>query len=86
MHEASLMNDLMSKILAAVETSGVRVTRVSIWLGALSHMSPAHFREHYEDAAKDTPAEGAKLDISVSDDMNHDNAQSIILESIEVTS
>lgn len=86
MHEASLMHDLMEKILDVAKDKGDRVTAVSIWLGALSHMSPAHFREHYAAAAKGTIAEGAALNIELSEDINHEYAQSILLKNVEVMS
>ncbi len=67
MHEASLMTNLMNRIeeIAGVEDAR-RVTGVAVWLGALSHMSEAHFIEHFERAAAGTIAEKAKLEITVS--------------------
>ena len=61
-----------------------RVTGVSVWLGALSHMSSEHFREHFERVAAGTIAEGARLDVTLSDDPSHANAQDIMLERVEV--
>ena len=53
MHEHSLMNNLMSKILSLAEKeNAVQITKISVKLGALSHMSPEHFREHFDIAAK----------------------------------
>jgi len=85
MHEASLMRSLMRKIdsLAAAEGAG-RVTTVRVWLGALSHMSAAHFQEHFEQASKATVAEGASLEIEESTDIADPNAQDLMLRSIEV--
>ncbi len=84
MHEASLMKDLMRKVLAVAEEEGGRVIRVSVWLGALSHMSPAHFRDHFEAAAKDSVAEGAALSIETSDDVGHERAQDVLLKNVEL--
>ncbi|MGA8183257.1 MAG: hydrogenase maturation nickel metallochaperone HypA [Terriglobia bacterium] len=85
MHEASLMKDLMSKILAiSREQKGARVVGVSVRLGALSHMSAGHFREHFAVAAQGTAAEGAKLKIEELSDTNDPMAQQILLESVEV--
>ena len=85
MHEQSLMNDLMAKIKAVVtENNAKRAVSVDVWLGALSHMSPEHFREHYEESSKGTVAEGAKLNITPSDDIDDPNAQQILLRDIEV--
>jgi hydrogenase nickel incorporation protein HypA/HybF len=85
MHEASLMAGLMRRIdeIAAAEDAR-RIVGVSVWLGALSHMSAAHFTEHFEEAAAGTIAEGARLDIDVSDDTGDANAQDILLRSVEV--
>ncbi len=85
MHEAGLMRDLMRKIAAVVaEHGGRRAVAIEVWLGALSHMSPAHFEEHFAVAAPGTPAEGARIDIETSDDVTHPNAQDILLKSVEV--
>lgn len=87
MHEASLMRDLMRRIEAVVtEEGGGRVVRVAVVLGALSHMSEAHFRDHFEQAAAGTCAEGAVLAVTVSDACDDPNAQSIVLETVEIES
>lgn len=84
MHEAGLMRDLMRKItdLAAAENAS-RVTGVTVWLGALSHMSPGHFQEHFEQAAAGTLAEGAQIRCVTSADIADPNADGILLRSIE---
>ncbi len=85
MHEASLMRSLMRKIEALAEAEGAsRVTAVRVWLGALSHMSAAHFQEHFEQASKATLAEGAALEIEESADIDDPDAQGLLLRSIEV--
>jgi len=85
MHEASLMRDLMKKIdNLASEQQANRVTRVDIWLGALSHMSAEHFREHFAQSSANTIAVDAELDIEVSEDIDDPNAQSLVLKRIEV--
>ena len=66
------------------EEGANQVTRVKVWCGALSHMTRAHFAEHFELAAKGTLAEHATLDITISDDPAHDRAQDVVLESIDV--
>jgi len=87
MHEASLMRGLMRKIEAVATAEGaVAVVGVKVWLGALSHLSKAHFAEHFAQAAAGTLAEGAALDVAVSDDTLHPNAQDILLVSVEVRS
>jgi len=87
MHEASLIAGLINRIDAIARAEDAkRVVGVSVWLGALSHMSKAHFAEHFEHAAAGTVAEGARLDVTVSDDCDHKNAQDLVLESVEVES
>jgi hydrogenase nickel incorporation protein HypA/HybF len=85
MHEASLMNDLMRRVGdVAVSKGGSRVVGLDVWLGALSHFSPEHFREHFEDVARGTLAEGAELRLTLSDDIAHRDAQSVMLQSVEL--
>ena len=61
-----------------------RVTGISVWLGALSHFSVEHFTEHFERASTGTIAEGAQLDVTVSDDTQDADAQEVMLESVEM--
>jgi hydrogenase nickel incorporation protein HypA/HybF len=85
MHEATLMDDLMHRIAKIAEAEQARrVTGVSVRLGALSHFSAEHFAEHFERASNGTIAEGARLEVSVSDDMQDADAQEVVLESVEV--
>ena len=85
MHETSLMNSLMRHIeTVAAEQGAQRIVGVSVWLGALSHMSAEHFMEHFSVASAGTIAEGARVDAEESDDPNHDNAQDVLLTSVEI--
>ena len=85
MHEAHLMRDLMHRIeTVAREQNARRVSGVRVWLGALSHFSVEHFREHFEDAAQGTIAAGARVEATLSDDIRHPEAGGVVLESIEV--
>jgi hydrogenase nickel incorporation protein HypA/HybF len=87
MHEAGLIAGLMRRILDIAEAEdATRVVGASVWLGALSHMSPAHFAEHFAQAAAGTIAEGAELDIELSGDETHADAQGIVLQSVDVES
>jgi hydrogenase nickel incorporation protein HypA/HybF len=81
------MNDLMHKLNEIASTEQAKkITGITVWLGALSHMSAEHFAEHFEQAAAGTLAEGARLDVTVSEDPDHDQAQDIRLESVEIES
>jgi hydrogenase nickel incorporation protein HypA/HybF len=85
MHEFSLMNSLMNRIYdVASENGAKRVVSLNVRLGALSHMSPEHFREHFEEAAKGGLAENATLSVELDPDENSPTAQDILLESVEV--
>ena len=85
MHEKALMDDLMAKILGvAAAEGGARVTRVTVWLGALSHFTPEHFREHFDDAARGTLAEGALVEAELGTDLTAPHATGVVLESVEV--
>jgi hydrogenase nickel incorporation protein HypA/HybF len=85
MHEFSLINDLIRKIDAIARDQGARrVVGVKVRLGALSHISPNHFREHFEAAAAGTIAEAARLDIETLPDERDPHAQDILLDSVEV--
>ncbi|MGA7392080.1 MAG: hydrogenase maturation nickel metallochaperone HypA [Terrimicrobiaceae bacterium] len=85
MHEFSLITDLMRKIGAiACEQGAARISGVKVKLGALAHISGEHFREHFEQAALGTPAEGSRLDIDVSTDESDPHAQDILLQSVDV--
>ena len=85
MHEKALMDDLMRKIAAeASAEGGGRVTRIRVQLGALSHFTEAHFREHFEHASRGTIAEGAVVEAELRTDPTEPNAQAVVLESIEL--
>lgn len=86
MHEFNLMNKLFNKILSlAKEQNAEKITKVSVKLGALSHMSASHFKEHFDMVAKGTIAEDAEIEAEESEDINDPDAQVVLLKSIEVT-
>ena len=85
MHERALMIDVMKKIEEVARSDGAsRVTRVSVRLGALSHFTPEHFCEHFDDASLGTIAEGAEVDAVLETDVHAPNASGVVLESVEV--
>jgi len=84
-HERALMRDVLARVEEAARTEGAtRVTRVDVRLGALSHFTPAHFLEHFEDAARGTIAEGAAVVAAVETDIAHPHASDFVVESVEV--
>ena len=79
------MADLLHKIeQLAKDANTDKVTGVKVKLGALSHITPDHFREHFEAAIVGTIAEGATLEVEQSDDQGDPNAQDILLESVDI--
>jgi hydrogenase nickel incorporation protein HypA/HybF len=85
MHERALMVDLMRKIESQARAEGAtRVTGIKVRLGALSHFTPGHFREHFEDASRGTLAEGARVEAELRTDPTEAGAQGVVLESIDV--
>lgn len=85
MHETGIVRDLVRRIeRAAWEAHADRVAAVHVWLGAMSQFSPTHFREHFDDEARGTIAEGAALEIEVSQDVRHPQAQSVMMQSLDL--
>jgi hydrogenase nickel incorporation protein HypA/HybF len=85
MHEQAVMRDLVGRIndLASAERA-TAVTRIEVRLGALSHFTPEHFREHFGDAARGTRAEGATVDATLCDDATAPDAAGVVLETVEL--
>ena len=86
MHEGTLVRDLVAKIEELAKSNGAKgVSRVKVQLGAFSHCSPEHFREHFVEEAKGTLAEQATLEVEcLSEDLTDPNAQEVVLESIDI--
>ena len=79
------MDDLMRTIESQARAEGaLRVTRIRVRLGALSHFTPGHFREHFVDASRGTLAEGADVETELRTDPTEAEAQGVVLESIDV--
>jgi hydrogenase nickel incorporation protein HypA/HybF len=85
MHETAFVRDVVRRIEDLASATGARrVTGAKVWLGALSHLSAEHFREHYAIEAQGSAAAGATLAIEVSSDLDHPHAQQVRLESVDV--
>ena len=85
MHERRLMRELVGRIEeVAHEEHAVGVSRIRVRLGALSHFTPEHFREHFEDASRGTSAEGAVVDAVLVEDTGDARAADVVLESVEL--
>ncbi len=85
MHETALVRDVVRRIEDLARATGARrVTGAKIWLGALSHLSAEHFREHFAIEVRGTRVDGAALAIEVSQNPYHPHAQHIRLESVDL--
>jgi hydrogenase nickel incorporation protein HypA/HybF len=85
MHELSLVASLCARAEAAARIDGAaRVTGISVRLGALSHLSPDHLRDHLQRAAAGSILDGARVDVTIDPDPSAPGAQDIELLSIEV--
>jgi hydrogenase nickel incorporation protein HypA/HybF len=84
MHERALLADLVREIESVAALEGASAVRaVEVRIGPMSHMTPAHFVEHFVDATRGTIAEGARCEVGSID--RHDPlAQSIVLDSVEL--
>jgi hydrogenase nickel incorporation protein HypA/HybF len=85
MHETALVLDVVRRINDLARSTGTRrVAGAKVWLGALSHLSAEHFRDHDAVEAQGTAAARATLVIGVSHDLNDPHAQHVRLESVDV--
>jgi hydrogenase nickel incorporation protein HypA/HybF len=79
------MQDVVRRVEQVARADGAdRVTRVVVRLGALSHFTPEHFRDHFDDASRGTIAEGAEVDARLDPDTADPRAADVVLESVEV--
>ena len=85
MHELSLIKDLIRKITTiAREQHASKVLSVTVKIGALSHISHDHFRDHFVLASRGTISEGARLNIEFMTDVTDPQSQEVLIENIEV--
>lgn len=85
MHETGLVRDLVHRLEAAARAAGAKkVSGAEVWLGAFSHMSAEHFREHFEYEARGTLADGAALKVEVSSDPEHPEAQAVVMRYVDL--
>ncbi len=85
MHEKGVTDRLIKEICAIAEKEKANtIVKVSVRLGALSHMSPSHFKEHFDIASRGTIAEHAVIVTEESDDIHDPHASAVVLKSIDV--
>ncbi len=79
------MKDVMRELERVAQQEGAtKVTLVGVRLGALSHFTPLHFLEHFQDASRGTIAEGALIEAVVDEDLMSSSARDVILERVEI--
>ena len=87
MHEEAMLHDVVRKAVEVARREGAsRVTRVRLWVGARSHLGGPELKDRWVHAVTGTPLSGAQVEIEVSRDEAHPNAESIVLESIDLDS
>ncbi len=85
MHEQALIRDLIREVESVARAErATSVRSVRVRLGALSHFTPEHFREHFADASLGTLAEGAAVEAELRTDPYEPEAQGVVRESVEV--
>lgn len=85
MHELSLVASLCARAEAVARAEGAeRVTRISVRLGALSHLSSDHLMDHLRQAAAGSILEGARVEVTIDPDTSSPGAQDVELQSVEV--
>lgn len=85
MHEASLMSDLVGKVVEIAEGEGaLQVARVDVHIGALSHADPAVLAEHFSRSAAGTVAAGADLVSRVNAEISAPGALDVVLTAVHL--
>lgn len=80
-----MVRSIVKQIESIADVQGsTRVVGVLVKIGALSSISPEHFREQFELLSLGTVAERAKLNFDVSTSIADLHAQEVILASVDV--
>lgn len=85
MHERSLMDALLRQIEAAAQAAGgARVTCVRVRVGPMFHGSADHLREHFDEVARGTLADGATLMVRIDATGSTRYSQDVFVDSVDV--
>jgi hydrogenase nickel incorporation protein HypA/HybF len=85
MHEEALLADLRRKLIEVTRREGGSpVRRVRLAVGALCHVTPDALRRRWPEVVDGTPAQGATLEVTVSEDPADPGAQSVRLVDLTV--
>ncbi|MCA9416208.1 MAG: hydrogenase maturation nickel metallochaperone HypA [Candidatus Omnitrophica bacterium] len=83
MHEFRQAGILIKKIEELLsDKPGSHLESIQVKISPLNDLTPGHLRQHFEKAAHGTVAEGAKLQVHISDDYEFPHGQDIYLESV----
>ena len=83
MHESRLVTDILSTVESVAQANNAdQVEVIRIEIGALSHITPDGFSGHFDLVSRGTVADGARLDITKSEDLDAPDALDIRLVSI----
>jgi hydrogenase nickel incorporation protein HypA/HybF len=83
MHESRLVTDILSTVESVAEANNAgEVEVIRIEIGALSHVTPDGFSGHFDLVSRGTVADGARLDITKSEDLDAPDALDVRLVSI----
>ena len=83
MHEEALLRDLRRALDDVAARHGVsRLTAVSLWVGAFSHVTEAFLRARWPEAVRGSAAEGARLSVERSDDPADPRADRVVLRDV----
>jgi hydrogenase nickel incorporation protein HypA/HybF len=85
MHEEAMLRDLRRKLVeVSSRTGGLRVARVHLWVGALSHVSEDQLRREWPRVVEGTPVQSAALEVTSSGEIEDPRAQGLVLVSLDV--
>ena len=86
MHEEALLKALRRELTELARAEGAdRISRVALRIGALSHVTEAALRARWSETVRGTPAESARLEVALSEDLGDPRAASIVLVSVDVS-
>jgi hydrogenase nickel incorporation protein HypA/HybF len=85
MDVSTVITEILDEIeKLASQNNAIEVINIKVKFGALTDILPDEFRDQFADASAGTIADGADIDIEISDDRDDPEAQSIILQDVEL--
>jgi hydrogenase nickel incorporation protein HypA/HybF len=78
--QAGLLIRKIEQLLS--DGQGGKVQSIRVRIGRLNELTPASLRCHFEKAAIGTVAEGASLEVQISEDFDFPRGQDVLLESL----